>query len=530
MANPLVTDPTPPTPQPPPRLDRLSAWSLVLLGIVVLLQIVSQFNLTGRLSGGMLKSEVAPGKRADIKDVLEIDENAKWAYAAIYLEPGKDLPSLSKTWLDRAIKTAEGHFREFPSDREIARRVMILRAATGIQPLMGVTANRNHEAVPPPLTAFDSERPDQRAEADVWRTVFSYKKLPAGSDPGVLASKIEAISSLRWYKNVALQQLWQRAGLNERAKNSRIAAATDSFNAIAPLTVLYSLVLLISLAGITMLIGLAVRAALVRGVAKPERVSVFDAFAIPLPDPIEPAERRLGSGDQFNLFVTCMVLFVAISYVAEYVPIKLFPAAFAAMPQSHKINVVVSMLATSQALTTFLAVLIVLRYARSRGASVAKEIGLTFANPFKNALAGAVGWGISLPLILVSSKVALKLFPNTPDPSNPAIPLTIYSSGNGAKIALFFVICILAPIFEEIMFRGLFFQTARAKFGPWPAIVLTGIVFGLVHPVSIVGSIPLMVLGMVFAWLAETRKSLLPGMVAHSLQNTVSFLVMMFLS
>jgi membrane protease YdiL (CAAX protease family) len=172
----------------------------------------------------------------------------------------------------------------------------------------------------------------------------------------------------------------------------------------------------------------------------------------------------------------------------------------------------------------------VLSFARKRGASVGKEIGLTLDQPFKNFGAGLIGWGISLPLIYAASSLAMLLFPNLPDPSNPAIPLTLQSSGLLARISLYITICVLAPIFEEIMFRGLFYQSMRAMLGVWPAIIVTGVVFGLVHPVSIVGSMPLMLLGGVFAWLAETRKSLVPGMVAHSLQNTMSFLMMLFLN
>jgi len=226
-----------------------------------------------------------------------------------------------------------------------------------------------------------------------------------------------------------------------------------------------------------------------------------------------------------------MVLFVAISFAVEYIPAKiLFPQAFAALNSHAKINALVAMVSSSQVLSTIVALVILLVYARKKGASVGREIGLSFDQPLKNVGAGVIGWGISLPLIYAASSLALRLFPSLPDPSNPAIPLTTQSTGLLAHVSLFITICILAPIFEEIMFRGLFYQTARAKLGPWPAIVLSGVVFGLVHPVSIVGSLPLMLLGGVFAWLAETRKSLLPGMVAHSLQNTMSFLSMLFLS
>jgi hypothetical protein len=172
----------------------------------------------------------------------------------------------------------------------------------------------------------------------------------------------------------------------------------------------------------------------------------------------------------------------------------------------------------------------VIQYARKRGASLASEIGFSFEQSKIFSGVAWLTWGVAQPLVLISSWAATSIFPHMPDPDNPAMSLTIYSSSFVAKIALFFTICILGPIFEEVLFRGLLYQSLRNRFGVWKSILVTGIVFGLVHPVSIVGSIPLMMLGWIFGWLAETKKSLLPSMLAHCLQNTVSFLIMVGIS
>jgi membrane protease YdiL (CAAX protease family) len=58
--------------------------------------------------------------------------------------------------------------------------------------------------------------------------------------------------------------------------------------------------------------------------------------------------------------------------------------------------------------------------------------------------------------------------------------------------------------------------------------VLTGLVFGLVHPVGIVEKLAIAVLGGVFAWMAQTRKSLVPSMTAHCLNNLTSTLILLF--
>ena len=69
---------------------------------------------------------------------------------------------------------------------------------------------------------------------------------------------------------------------------------------------------------------------------------------------------------------------------------------------------------------------------------------------------------------------------------------------------------------------GVFYSAAKFKAGGWPAIVLTAPIFGFVHPVGIGEMVPLAVLGGVFAWMAETRKSLVPSMLGHFLQNSMA--------
>jgi hypothetical protein len=85
--------------------------------------------------------------------------------------------------------------------------------------------------------------------------------------------------------------------------------------------------------------------------------------------------------------------------------------------------------------------------------------------------------------------------------------------------------CVLAPVCEEFLFRGFFFRALSNWRGPWPAAVMTGIVFGGVH----VGSaplgdlIPLGFLGFCLCWLYRQTGSLYPGIVVHAANNCIAF-------
>jgi membrane protease YdiL (CAAX protease family) len=85
---------------------------------------------------------------------------------------------------------------------------------------------------------------------------------------------------------------------------------------------------------------------------------------------------------------------------------------------------------------------------------------------------------------------------------------------NGLAIGL------LAPVVEELAFRGLGFSLLR-QFGRWPAIAGVGIAFGLWH--GLVEALPLLVaLGMGLAYLRSRVDSVYPGMVVHALFNAAA--------
>ncbi len=85
--------------------------------------------------------------------------------------------------------------------------------------------------------------------------------------------------------------------------------------------------------------------------------------------------------------------------------------------------------------------------------------------------------------------------------------------------------CVMAPICEEILFRGFIYKALCSLRGPWPAAVLTGILFGGVHAGSApaVDLVPLAVLGFGLCLLYRRTGSLYPCIAAHSLNNSLAF-------
>jgi membrane protease YdiL (CAAX protease family) len=81
-------------------------------------------------------------------------------------------------------------------------------------------------------------------------------------------------------------------------------------------------------------------------------------------------------------------------------------------------------------------------------------------------------------------------------------------------------IVLLAPVSEELFFRGFLFAGLRSKWTFWPAAILSGLIFGLVHaPTGVTAAIPLAALGFALCWLYEQTGSVWPCMIAHGINN-----------
>ena len=87
------------------------------------------------------------------------------------------------------------------------------------------------------------------------------------------------------------------------------------------------------------------------------------------------------------------------------------------------------------------------------------------------------------------------------------------------------LIVVLAPISEEICFRGMLFGGLRTKLPTLPAALVGGLVFGALHALTGLSAVPpLIVFGFLLCLLYEKTGSVVPGIVLHMLNNSVALL------
>ena len=88
-----------------------------------------------------------------------------------------------------------------------------------------------------------------------------------------------------------------------------------------------------------------------------------------------------------------------------------------------------------------------------------------------------------------------------------------------AYVAVFAVL--IAPILEEVAFRGLLYPALRRGIGVRGAVISTAVLFGLVHGEANV-IVPLTILGVFLVYLIETTGSVLSCIAAHAAFNSLT--------
>jgi uncharacterized protein len=144
-----------------------------------------------------------------------------------------------------------------------------------------------------------------------------------------------------------------------------------------------------------------------------------------------------------------------------------------------------------------------------------------------------LGWGLLtglsayIALIAAAIVVAVTHLPttsNTRDLVGERHTVVLVFAGIGVLVA---------PVVEELFFRGVLLRSFRSRLGPAPAIAAQAIVFGMFHfalrygwgNIGLVLSIS--ALGAVFGVAAHQTRRLAPGMVAHAIVNTVAFIAIL---
>jgi membrane protease YdiL (CAAX protease family) len=86
---------------------------------------------------------------------------------------------------------------------------------------------------------------------------------------------------------------------------------------------------------------------------------------------------------------------------------------------------------------------------------------------------------------------------------------------------------VLAPIAEELYFRGYVFRTYFQARGPWVAYGATSLLFATLH-LNLPALLPILVLSLLLCFTYRKTGSIIPSIVGHALNNTAAFCILYF--
>ena len=144
-------------------------------------------------------------------------------------------------------------------------------------------------------------------------------------------------------------------------------------------------------------------------------------------------------------------------------------------------------------------------------------------SPIKDAInQGFKGWLMIIPFVLLVSLIMNLLIDNQ-NGSNPLLEIVLNTNNYFSFILLFLTTTLLAPFFEEIIFRGVLLPILSREFGVILGIAISAFIFALAH-LSIAEMPPLFVLGVGLGITRLISGKLLSSVVMHSLWNGLTFL------
>ena len=90
---------------------------------------------------------------------------------------------------------------------------------------------------------------------------------------------------------------------------------------------------------------------------------------------------------------------------------------------------------------------------------------------------------------------------------------------------MFFTLVVLAPVAEELIFRGFMFDKIRARSGFLMTMLLVSLLFGLAHFIGggWVAVVVTFSLSLVMCLTREVSGSIYPAMIIHALNNGLAF-------
>lgn len=147
-------------------------------------------------------------------------------------------------------------------------------------------------------------------------------------------------------------------------------------------------------------------------------------------------------------------------------------------------------------------------------------LGLSAKNFLRNVFYGIAGYLAAIPVLmltLVITAIVIAIFKYTPE-KQAVVQLFIKEENVPFLAYTSFFAAVAGPMIEELFFRGFLYGALKKYIGIAGAMAATGALFAGLHAHP-VGFIPIMMIGMLLAYLYEKTGTLVASVTAHMIHN-----------
>ncbi len=149
--------------------------------------------------------------------------------------------------------------------------------------------------------------------------------------------------------------------------------------------------------------------------------------------------------------------------------------------------------------------------------------------PAGSAIGAALSHGLMVLPVVAFSGWLISRVVGDPGGSNPLLELVLTARDPLALLCFALTAMVLAPLFEESLFRGVLLPVLGRRWGGGLGVLVSALVFGLAH-LSLGELLPLTVLGVGLGWLRLRSGRLGPCVLMHSLWNGFTFTNLLLLA
>ncbi|MFC1806758.1 lysostaphin resistance A-like protein [Candidatus Omnitrophota bacterium] len=184
----------------------------------------------------------------------------------------------------------------------------------------------------------------------------------------------------------------------------------------------------------------------------------------------------------------------------------------------------------STTLMDILALLFVLRFVTVKYSQPIEALGLSLKDIMGNIKIGLYAYIGFLPVLAITFLVVLAMVKITnydPVPA-PVYDLIFKEKRPILLIVISALIAFIGPFIEEVFFRGFLYGALKKRLNVRWAIFLSALVFSTLHT-NVLGFVPILALGIFFAYLREKTGSLVPSIAVHVVHNSALTSLMFFI-